>query len=100
MRKYPLIPDMEPTTEQSKDTNVVQLSETMSFITVIYRIKMAQGHLSLSPEFTQTCVTVYESWNLQAAQHVEECPFPVGQLGSASDRKIGWSLLSLGCWLF
>lgn len=62
MRKDPVIPDMEPTTDQSKDTNVVQLSETMSFITVIYRIKMAQGHLSLSPDFTQTCVTVYESW--------------------------------------
>lgn len=85
MSKYPLITDMDPTTDQSKDANQVQVSETMSFIIVVYRIKMAQRHISPLPKFIQASSQKLETWsilyNLQAAQYVEECPFLVGQLG-------------------
>ena len=63
-----LIPDSEPTTEQSMDTSKVQLGEPVSFIGVSHRItdeglltgaEMTQRQLS--PQLTPAWVTTHKS---------------------------------------
>lgn len=101
-----LMPEREPTINQSVDTTKVQLGDPMSFTGITYR-SMGEGllrgvektlrqlhHQSLSQNGEQFTKTGYQSilHSLKATQQVEECLFQTTQLIKTSFKQFCWIL--------